>query len=122
MNSTRRIALLLVTAVIAVGVFADEVPAPPLTKVDADKVCMVNEQFMNRPQIPVVVEEKTYYGCCAMCKERLAKDESKRHAIDPVSGKKVDKAKAVIGAAEDGRVAYFENEKNFAKYNAAAKK
>ena len=122
MNATRGIGLLLVMAVVAVSAFADEVPPPPLTRVDADKVCMVNEQFMNRPQIAVVVDEKTYYGCCAMCKERLANDESKRYAVDPVTGKKVDKAKAVIGAAEDGRVAYFENEKNFAKYNQAAKK
>ena len=122
MNSKRRVGLLLVTAVMAVAAFAEDVPAPPLVKVEADKVCMVNEQFMDRPQIAVVVDEKTYYGCCAMCKERLANDESKRYAVDPVSGKKVDKAKAVIGAATDGRVVYFENEKNFAKYNEAATK
>ena len=51
-----------------------------------------------------------------MCKERLAKDVAAREAVDPVSGKKVDKATAVIGALADGSVLYFENDKNFDAY------
>jgi YHS domain-containing protein len=97
-------------------------PEPPLQKVEPARVCMINEQYMEKEQIPVTVDGKTYYGCCEMCKERLAKDASKREAIDPVSGKTVDKARAVIGAAADGRIAYFESEENLARYNAAAKK
>ena len=47
-------------------------PAPPvastelaaLTEVtDPSQVCMVNDQFMGRAQIPVSVGGKTYYGC-----------------------------------------------------------
>jgi YHS domain-containing protein len=72
---------------------------------------------MNKEQIPVVVDGKTYYGCCEMCKKALASDASKRAAVDPVSGKKVDKAAAVIGADADGNVKYFESEKNLQKYN-----
>ena len=53
-----------------------------------------------------------------MCKTALAKDAAKRVAVDPVSGKEVDKAKAVIGAQEDGRVFYFESEENLKKVNA----
>jgi YHS domain-containing protein len=51
-----------------------------------------------------------------MCKGRLAQDASIREAVDPVSGKPVDKAKAVIGAKPDGKVLYFESEKTFSQY------
>ena len=120
----RRISLSLLIAIAIVTTAAAQTPAPPLTKVEAKKVCMVNEQFMDRDQIAVEVDGKTYFGCCAMCKDRLAKDAAKRVAIDPVSGKSVDKATAVIGAAADGSVAYFENEENLDAYNkrASAKK
>lgn len=87
-----------------------------LKKVASSKVCMINEHFMDKEQIPVVVEGKTYYGCCEMCKKALAADASKRSAIDPVSGLKVDKAVAVIGADASGRVFYFENEANLEKF------
>lgn len=87
-----------------------------LTVVKNNLVCMINEQFMNREQIPVEVEGKTYYGCCEGCKQTLAADASTRVAKDPVSGKEVDKATAVIGADESGRVYYFENEANLNKY------
>ncbi|HUG53009.1 MAG TPA: hypothetical protein VMR21_05390 [Vicinamibacteria bacterium] len=85
---------------------------------DTDKVCMVNDHYMGVAQIPVDVDGKTYYGCCAMCEERLAKDRAVRFAVDPVSGKEVDKAKAVIGQRADGSVLYFESEANRKKYRA----
>ena len=78
---------------------------------------MVNNQFMGRPQIPIVVEGKTYYGCCEMCKDRLAKDSAARTAVDPVSSKPVDKAVAVIAKAESGAALYFESEATFAAYS-----
>ncbi|HEY7697741.1 MAG TPA: hypothetical protein VIE88_04955, partial [Vicinamibacteria bacterium] len=59
---------------------------------------------------------------CQMCKERLTNDRSVRVAIDPVSGKEVDKATAVIGADSQDRVFYFENEKNLEKFNEGSKK
>ena len=85
---------------------------------DPSKVCMMNDRVMGVPQIPVVVEGKTYYGCCAMCKKALNDRPETRFAVDPITDKKVDKALAVIGAQEDGRVFYFENEASFAKHNA----
>lgn len=121
MNFKRATLVLLAILLTAATVLA-QTPAPPLTKVEAKKVCMINEHFMNHDQIPVEVDGKTYYGCCAMCKERLEKDAAKRVAVDPVSGKTVDKAKAVIGAASDGMVVYFESEKNLEKYNKQAAK
>ena len=108
----------LVLAIAAVSFAADSTAPAPLTQVESKKVCMINERFMDKDQIPVVVDGKTYYGCCEMCKERLAKDASKRSAVDPVSGKTVDKAKAVIGADAEGKVYYFENEANLKKYGA----
>ncbi len=90
--------------------------------VDAAYVCMVNDAFYDKKQVHVQVEGKDYYGCCEMCKERLAKDAALRVAIDPVSGKDVDKATAVIGADSYKRVFYFENQKNFEKFKEAAKK
>jgi YHS domain-containing protein len=84
--------------------------------VETKKVCMVNNQVFDKDQIPVVVDGKTYYGCCEMCKERLSKDAAIRSAVDPVSGKTVDKATAVIGALPDGKVLYFESETTFGQY------
>ncbi len=89
-----------------------------LKKVETKFVCMINNQVFDKEQIPVEVAGLTYYGCCAMCKERLAKDPESRKAVDPVSGKEVDKAKAIIGADAEGSVQYFENEANLATYNA----
>jgi YHS domain-containing protein len=96
---------------------AAEAKKGPVTRVaDVKQVCMVNNHFMGKDQIPVKVGEKTYYGCCEMCKQKLASDASSRSAVDPVSGAKVDKATAVIGAQPDGSVLYFENEANLKKY------
>jgi len=91
---------------------------PAVKRVEPKTVCMVTDHAMGKPQIPVEVEGRTYYGCCAVCKGRLAKDAEVRSAVDPMTGKKVDKAKAVIAAREDGTVLYFESEKNLAEYQA----
>ena len=90
--------------------------AEDIKKVDSKRVCMVNNTLFDKDQIPVAVEGKTYFGCCEMCKGRLSQDASIREAVDPISGKPVDKAKAVIGAKPDGKVLYFESEKTFAQY------
>ena len=92
-----------------------------LTRIEAQYVCMINDAAFAKPQIAIVVGGKTYYGCCKMCKERLTNDPSSRTATDPVSGKSVDKADAVIGKAADGTVYYFENEKNMKQYKAPVK-
>ncbi len=87
---------------------------------DASQVCMVNDQFMGRAQIPVEVEGKTYFGCCEMCKGRLARDATARIAKDPVSGNAVDKASAIIAKRADGGVLYFESAKNLERYQTGA--
>ena len=128
LRSWRRlgVALVLVLAALAAGLtFAQGRGGPEeatgqttavLQRVQTQKVCMINNQVFEKDQIPVEVEGRTYYGCCEMCKERLAKDPAARTAVDPVSGKTVDKSEAVIAALPDGRVLYFESEETLAKY------
>lgn len=87
---------------------------------DVSQVCMVNNQFMGRAQIPVVVEGKTYFGCCEMCQGRLARDATARVAKDPVSGNAVDKSSAVVAKRGDGEVLYFESAQNLERYQAGA--
>lgn len=91
-----------------------------LKKVDNEKVCMVTDMLFGKKQIPVTHQGKTYYGCCANCKETLTKDSKARTAIDPVSGKSVDKAVAFIAAREDNSVLYFENENTFKQFSKKA--
>lgn len=92
-----------------------------LTAVPTKRVCMVTNMVFPRDQIPVAHEGKTYYGCCENCKKTLSEDARARVAIDPVTKKKIDKAKAVIAAREDGSVVYFENQANFEKFQASLK-
>jgi YHS domain-containing protein len=83
---------------------------------DASSVCMVRNHFMGRPQIPVVVNGRTYYGCCEGCKQRLLHDPNARAAVDPISRRSVDKAEAVVAIDASGGLLYFENEANFRAY------
>lgn len=87
---------------------------------DPSRVCMVNDQDMGKPQIPIVVSGRTYYGCCSMCKLRLSQSAEFRTAVDPVTGRTVDKARAVIGRRGDGTVVYFETRENLARYAAGS--
>lgn len=93
------------------------VPAGWLKPVPAKNVCMVNNKAFEQEQIAVSVGGKTYYGCCPMCKAMLENDPQARAAVDPVSGKTVDKSTAVIGADADGKTYYFESEDNLKKFN-----
>jgi YHS domain-containing protein len=102
----------------AMGMSQSSKPEGKLTKVeDHKKICMVTNKAFDKDQIPVEVEGRTYYGCCEMCKTLLTSNPDKRGAVDPVSNKKVDKSSAVIGVASNGKVLYFENEKNLDTYN-----
>ncbi|HEY4705941.1 MAG TPA: hypothetical protein VII64_00685 [Thermodesulfobacteriota bacterium] len=88
-----------------------------LQSVPAAKVCMVENRVSGRENIAVEVEGKTYYGCCPMCVGKLSFKRSHRYAIDPVTGREVDKAKAYIAAREDGTVVYFESQESAARYS-----
>jgi YHS domain-containing protein len=83
---------------------------------DPSQVCMVNDRYMGTAQIPVEVGDKTYFGCCPMCKDRLTNDATTRTALDPVSGEPVDKATAVLAQDAEGVMYYFANEGNLRSY------
>jgi YHS domain-containing protein len=89
---------------------------PEVKRVETNQVCMVNDTFMNKPQIPVSVEGKTYYGCCEGCVGRLKGDRSVRFSTDPITGREVDKAAAYITTQPDGTVLYFESMETANKY------
>lgn len=74
------------------------------------RVCMVQDSVMAVPAIPLERDGKTYYGCCQMCKGKIAA-EPKRYTLarDPVTGATVDKATAEL-LSVDGRVLYFESD------------
>lgn len=87
-------------------------------KLKSSFVCYVNNNYMGIEQIPVEVDGKIYYGCCEGCVDKLKNQRETRYALDPLTGKEVDKATAYIvlkpnaGAA----VLYFESEENYLKY------
>jgi hypothetical protein len=94
---------------------------PALTSAALPKelVCMVNNAYMGKKQVPVPFEDKLYYGCCQMCVKTIQNDRSVRVAFDPLTKKEVDKSGAFITlnpATRDGSVLYFESEENFQKY------
>lgn len=86
--------------------------------IDPKMVCMVNNMYMGIDQIPVLVQNKTYYGCCDKCILDLNNDETVRYAIDPYSKVSVDKALAFItmNPAKRGAILYFESAENARKY------
>ena len=91
-------------------------PAGMSRVTDPSQVCMVNDQFMGRSQIPVQVEGSTYFGCCPACKDKLEKQPAMRTAQDPVTGEPVDKAKAVIVQDGEGKVLYFASEDTLKRF------
>ncbi|HUG43474.1 MAG TPA: hypothetical protein VMN76_04435 [Acidobacteriota bacterium] len=83
---------------------------------DRSHVCMMQDMLMQQPGIPLKHDGKTYYGCCEMCKDRIAQEpERYTKAVDPISGKTVDKAEAFL-FAHQGTVFYFESKETRAKF------
>lgn len=89
-----------------------------IIQIPNSQVCMVNNKFMAKDQIPVPINGKTYYGCCPGCVANLKDDTTYRFALDPQTRERVDKADAVIiakpGTKEE--VLYFKSEVNAKKF------
>jgi hypothetical protein len=87
-------------------------------KIKSSLVCFVNNKFMGIDQIPVEVEGKTYYGCCPDCVKKIKTIREVRYALDPLTGKEVDKALAYIVLSPSGNndILYFESELSYKKY------
>lgn len=90
----------------------------PGASIDPKLVCMVNDMYMGVEQIPVLVSNKTYYGCCEKCVKDLNSDEKTRIGPDPLTGETVDKALAFItlNPNKKGAVLYFKSKQNAEKY------
>lgn len=97
-------------ALFAASIAAVEYSPPRTGNVDRKEfVCMMQDMVMLRKGVPLTSDGKKYWGCCEMCKVKIeAEPERYTKAIDPVSGKQVDKATAHIYALE-GLVYYFES-------------
>jgi YHS domain-containing protein len=104
------------TAATAPVVQPAQLPAGLERVADPSQVCMVNDQYMGKPQIPIAVEGRTYYGCCPMCKDRLANQPTSRVGKDPVTGNDVDKSVALMVKDASGKILYFENEDSLRRY------
>jgi|TARA_R110000765_G_scaffold263335_3_gene363108 YHS domain-containing protein len=88
------------------------------SQVPAELVCMVNDAYMGKIQMPVPVKGKTYYGCCQMCVKTLNNNHEARTGIDPFSNQKIDKTEAyIVLMKEEGAVAYFESKENYLSYS-----
>ncbi len=87
-----------------------------------DRVCMMQDTIHGSPAIPLVRDGKTYYGCCEMCKEKIASEPARYTlAKDPLSERVVDKAVASL-LSVNGRVLYFESDVNRARFRKIARR
>jgi hypothetical protein len=86
--------------------------------ISSDLVCMVNDSYVGKKQIEIVVNNKLYYGCCDKCESILKNDSTSRFFLDPFTGEKVDKAEAYIVLKSKGKraVQYFKSRENFEKF------
>ena len=112
----RLLIAVLSAALLVSWTVGDPAAAGEAARVPAERVCMAQDRVFPTAQIPIDLQGRTYYGCCAMCAGQLRRDVSLREAKDPISGRTVDKASAVIGQTADGGVLYFESEETFRQY------
>ncbi len=102
------VALGLVLA-IAGGGDAAWAASPVVFVPERTRVCMMQDTVMTVPAIPLARGGKTYFGCCEMCKAKIAAEpERYTKARDLMTGAVVDKATAEL-LGVDGRVLYFES-------------
>lgn len=108
--------LSLALGVLMAGSGASAEPSPAVAVPERTRVCMMQDTVMTTPAIPLARNGKTYYGCCEMCKAKIAAEpERYTSARDPVSGAIVDKATAAL-LSVDGRVLYFESDNSRTRF------
>ncbi len=88
---------------------------------DKNQVCMVNDFYnpmADFKEFMVNVDNKSYYGCCAMCKDKLRTSSHHRFSTDPLTNEQISKADAYIVAdkTNKGKTFYFKNKLNFLKW------
>lgn len=91
--------------------------ATAIQSIDPSYVCMPQNKVFDRKMLSVNIVGKTYYGCCENCIELLQNETEKyAYALDPITGEKVDKAKAFILEMR-GNAIYFASEENARKFS-----
>lgn len=87
-------------------------------------VCMEDDLYSSNERNPVLIMNKTYYGCNQKAIKYLSSNESLRFAIDPVNKATIDKATAIISLHPDrnGKVIYFGSEQTYNTYLMALKR
>ncbi len=88
-----------------------------LKQVEVRFVCMQNNKAFDKEQVPVTIDGVVYFGCCDNCNKTLSSKEENRYALDPVSKKRINKAEAVVGAAADNSIYYFESVENLKAFD-----
>jgi YHS domain-containing protein len=114
---SRVFALLVVAALVSLPVMA---ASDGVKQVNPKSICFLHKTRFPHPLKSVEVDGKKYYGSSKDCLAKLKDDPSARMDVDPVSGKPVDKAAAVIGVDKAGKIYFFENQENMKKFRVPA--
>lgn len=115
------IAFLMTPSFATTAVSAQQASASVVQPVKHSDVCMVQNRHGIMKMIPVEIDGKMYYGCCAGCVGKLKYNPAVRSAKDPVTGNQIDKSKAYIVGNNDGTVIYFESKETAEIFFAARK-
>lgn len=88
-------------------------------EIQHSRVCMVNGDIKLHSVRSVTVNGKTYWGCCQHCISLLRYNTAQvRFTTDPVTGKKINKADAVIfpDPHNSRRAMFFQSDSTYEQY------
>lgn len=91
-------------------------PSQWLTRVEAKNVNMVTNRTENGTQQSLNINGSSYFVADETYAWTLQQNLNLRFAVDPITNRKVDKAKAALFADASGRVFYFESEKSYEEF------
>jgi hypothetical protein len=89
-------------------------------ELSASQVCMFGDELKMKPTRSILIEGEIYYVCGQSCEDNLKRNYlDSQFAVDEYSHHRLKKSKAFIGLDKklNGKVKYFESEKNFKGFN-----
>ena len=95
----KSLALLFFSIFVSTDTFAKNDINNFIEVAEKNKVCMVNNFYnpmADFTEFKVNVEKKSYYGCCAMCKDKLKMSSNHRMATDPLTNEKLVKLTLIL--------------------------
>jgi YHS domain-containing protein len=84
-----------------------------------NRICMIRGDVKDKDTYMIRVAGKAYFGCCQKCLTKLRNNlNNVQYASDPVTGKMVNKADAVIKLNPDNarKVLFFESQETYDRY------